>query len=366
MGKKDARSSWGSIRQRDKNVWQIRYTVAGRPKSETVRGTEKDAERRKAELWVEYGDCEAPDPEVPVRLADFWNDTYEPWMRSCLAPKTCENYVSMWFRHILPAFGSKELQDIRSADVQAWLLEMTHATARHAKVTLASILSRVRVLDQVDDNVAQRRFQMPDKATSRRIDKSVYSKAELEEIAEACRGETFEGAFLFAGFGGDQRSEICGVWLAEIEDVDGYAVAPVNRSVHYTEREVRVKESAKNDYRETFLIVEPPHAARVFELRDEGLARGEVWLCDDGFGNPVNPAWVSEAYKRWFATQPYKYIPFLNLRASYATWMRDEGHDADDVASLMRHASTDMLKKVYDRPDARGLIRRLCGGGSKS
>lgn len=350
----DTRSSWGSIRARGKGVWQVRYTVGGKRRAKNVRGPKRDAERLLAELWVRYGDSARP-----VTLSEFWDGTYEPWMRSNLAPKTCENYASMYRCHILPAFGHKELRDIRSSDVQGWLLEQTHATARHTKVALASILSRALVLDLVDDNVAQRRFQMPDKATSRRIDKSVYSKEELEEIAEACKGEMWEGCYLFAAFGGGQRSEVCGIWLEEIKDIDGYAVAPVRRSVHYTEREVRVKDSAKNDYRETFLVVAPPHSARVFELRDEGLARGDVWLCDDGFGNSVNPAWVSEAYKRWFARQPLRYIPFLNLRPSYATWMRDEGHDADDVASLLRHASTEMLKKIYDRPDASSLVDRL-------
>ena len=355
MSTGSARSAWGSIRPRGKGVWQIRYTVGGRPASETVRGTKRDAERRRAELWVKYGDKEAP-----MDLLEFWVGTYEPWMRETLAPKTCENYLSIWKAHILPEFGHVTLRDIRSSDVQRWLLEKTHATARHAKAALSSILSRALVLDLVDDNVAQRRFQMPSKDTSRRVDKSVYKKHELEEIAAACKGEMWEG-FLLAAFGGGQRSEVCGVRLDEIEEVDGYAVAPVNRSVHYAEREVKIKDSAKNEYRETFLIVAPPHSGRVFEIRDEGLSRGDEWLCDDGFGNPTNPAWVSEAYKRWFATQPYKYLPFLNLRPSYATWMRDEGHNADDVSSLMRHASTDMLKKVYDRPDAKGLIKRICG-----
>lgn len=352
----DPRSSWGSIRKRGKGIWQIRYTVGGKPKSETVRGTKRDAEKRKAELWVAYANN-----ETPVLLYHFWENTYEPWMRDSLAQKTCESYASMWRSHILPAFGLKEINEIRSADVQAWLLDMTYSSAKHAKAVLASILSRALVLDLVDDNVAQRKFQMPEKSTSRQIDKSVYSKEELENIASACQGEIWEGAYLFASFGGGQLSEVCGIWLTEIEDIDGYAVAPVNRTVHYSERKVHVKDSAKNEYRETFLIVAPPHASRIFELRDEGIARGDKWLCDDGFGNPLNPAWISEAYKRWFTTQPILYKPFLNLRPSYATWMRDEGHDAEDVASLMRHASTEMLKRVYDRPDAKGLISRICG-----
>ncbi len=49
----------------------------------------------------------------------------------------------------------------------------------------------------------------------------------------------------------------------------------------------------------------------------------------------------------------------MNLRPSYATWMRDEGYGIGDVARLMRHSSTQMLHKVYDRPGASNLVERL-------
>lgn len=53
------------------------------------------------------------------------------------------------------------------------------------------------------------------------------------------------------------------------------------------------------------------------------------------------------------------YIPFKNLRPSYATWMRDEGYSVDDVSRLLRHSTDAMLKRIYDRPRAESLVRGL-------
>lgn len=350
---REPRSSWGSIRNRGRNIWQIRYTVGGRSKSETVRGIKSKAEKRLAELRVQYEGKQAP-----MTLGQFWKEIFTPWMNDELALKTCETYNSHWNNHISMAFGDKYIDEIHSSDIQKWLLTKTYQTAKHSKVVLSSILSRAYALDLIEGNPAQRKFQLPSKDTSKEKDKSVYTLEELEKLAELCKGEIWELAFLFAAFGGGQRSEVCGIKLEEIENIDGYAVAPIKRSVHYSNQEVKIEPHAKNEYRETFIIVAPPKSERIFEVVEQCLAQNHIWLCDDGFGYPMNPMTVSQAYSRWFKTQSIRYIPFMNLRPSYATWMRDIYGD-DVVSKSLRHSSTEMLKKIYDRPDARNLIARL-------
>lgn len=347
------RSSWGSIRNRGRNIWQIRYTVGGRPRSETVRGIKSKAEKRLAELRVMYEGRQAP-----MTLKQFWAEIFVPWMDGELALKTRETYHCQWDNHIKQVFGDRFLDEIRSSDIQKWLLTMTYQTAKHSKAVLSSIFSRACALDLVESNVVHRKFQMPPRDTSTVKDKSIYTLEELEDLSTLCKGEVWELAFLFAAFGGGQRSEVCGIKLEEIENVDGYAVAPIKRAVHYSNKEIKIEPHAKNEYRETFVIVAPPHAGRIFEVIKDYLAQGHVWLCDDGFGQPMNPMMVTKTYSRWFKTQSVRYIPFMNLRPSYATWMRDIYGD-EVVSKLLRHSSVEMLKQVYDRPDARNLISRL-------
>ena len=350
----DARDSWGSIRSRGKGVWQIRYTVGGKPESETVRGTKRDAEKRRKELWSQYGNRQAP-----MTLGEFYESKFVPWMESELAPKTVDSYESQWRNHIKGDFGHLLMEDIRPRMIQKWLLTMTYSVAKHARVCLSSIMARAFALEYIEDNPVHRKYQMPDKATSQKRNDGVYTHDELDEIAEECQGEPWEGCFLFAAFGGGQRSEVDGIKLKEIYEIDGCAVAPVRQTVHYVDGEVLVLDRAKNEFREEFIVVTPPHSERVFEFVGERLACGDVWLCDDGFGNPMNPMTMAQSYQRWFSRQPYMYVPFMNLRPSYATWMRDEGYSMDDVARLLRHSTNEMLKRIYDRPRAEALVKGL-------
>lgn len=57
---------------------------------------------------------------------------------------------------------------------------------------------------------------------------------------------------LLATFGGGQRSEVCGIRLDEMSDMDGCAVAPIKRGVHYTRGEVVARDHAKNVHKEEF------------------------------------------------------------------------------------------------------------------
>lgn len=81
-----ARSTWGTIVEKKKGpdgIYLLRYTVGGRKKSETVRGTRSDADRRMAELRVKY---EGGIGENPV-LGVFWDTVFHPWIIENLAPR---------------------------------------------------------------------------------------------------------------------------------------------------------------------------------------------------------------------------------------------------------------------------------------
>lgn len=60
-----AKSTWGSKRQKRRGVWELRYTVAGKPKSEMFRGTAKEADRRLMALRLKY-ERAAEDPRTAL------------------------------------------------------------------------------------------------------------------------------------------------------------------------------------------------------------------------------------------------------------------------------------------------------------
>lgn len=366
-----ARSSWGSKRQRSKNVWELRYTVAGEPKSETYRGTAKGADRRLGELRLRYEGATADSrttvgaffrgvfvPECEARVAAPPESDTEP-----MAKSTLRGYVRHYESSIGPTWDDVALEDVRARAVQAWLSGMTYGAARQARATFRTVLNRAVDLEYIEAHPLNRRYILPSARSPRRRSGEVYGPDELQAIFEECEGEFWEPFFILAAFGGAQRAEAVGVFATEVEWVENelglWAVCPINRGVHLLDGEVVVEERAKNDYRAQPVVVPPPYSLRLRAAVDEALAEGREWLVDDGFGGPLDPEAVTRAYKSWLGRSTHRYVPFGNLRNSYSTMLHREGYEDSLVAKLMRHANLTTDYAHYNRLDAAGKIEAL-------
>ena len=351
MGK--GRSTWGSIRKRGKESWEIRYPVGPKSRSETIRGSRSDAERRLAELRIEY---EGATPDMTI--SEFWDGVYYPDIQKHLAPSTVVGYRRKYQRHILPKFGGMRLDELRPKDVQAWLLEMTKENARHCKVVLSAMYRCAMANDLADDNVADRNFRIP-KSEERPRTKEVYTLEQLDAIFEACRGELWEAIFILSAYGGALRSEAMGVRVGEVENRDGFAVVPIVRNVQRLDGEVRVIENTKTEARGTDLVIPPPYSSRLFEIQAEALENGDTWLTDNGFGAPNCPERMAKAYERWFQHQSLRYIPFGNLRNAYSTALHNLEIEDSTVAKLMRHSNLSTDFRHYNRLSTDDKIEAL-------
>lgn len=349
-----ARSTWGSIKPKTRGVWELRYTVGGRRRSKTIRGTKAEAERELANLRVTYED--AP---TELTVHQFWGKSFHPHIVSDLAESTVNGYEGYYRVHVRPAFGDTLLSELTPMMVQEWLLDMTAGAAKHAKAVLMSLLEYACTLGLLTDNVARRKFTMPKERAKAQRSTDTFTLDELIEIYEGCHGEVWEAAYILAAFGGASREESMSPRPEEIEEVDGFAVVPIYRGVQRLKGEVRIIEHAKNEYREDSVIVPPPYSSRLFELRDACIARGDTWLTDDGFGMPVCPNTMATAYKRWFLGRPLRYVPFSNLRNSYSTVMHDAGVPDSMVHKLMRHARPDTDYIHYNRPKTAEKIKAI-------
>lgn len=70
---------------------------------------------------------------------------------------------------------------------------------------------------------------------------------------------------------------------------------------------------------------------------------------------PANPERMSDAYRRWHMGRPFPYVPWKNLRNSYATMLHARGVDLADVARLLGHTTPVITYQHYDRPSAEQL-----------
>lgn len=373
-----ARSTWGSKRQKSKGVWELRYTVDGRQRSKTLRGSAKDADRELARLRMKY---EHRQCDGTTSLDSFFWGVFVPECRervergrqlaeashrlvseraSIMSPTTLRGYLQVYESAIKPAFGDFALEDIRAKAVQDWLLSMTYGKAKHAKAVLSAVLGRAETLEVIEAHPMRKRYLMPSSTAPKQRTTATFDAEELEAILAECVGEPWEAAFILAAFGGAQRSESLGVRPEEVSFMEAagglYAIVPIKRGVHRIDGEVEVTERTKNRYRSALAIVAPPASTRLHALVKEATERGEAWLSDDGFGHPMDPDVMASAWRRWLGGTAHRYVPFGNLRNSYSTMMHAKGLEDSTVSKLMRHANLTTDYTHYNRLGAEELI----------
>ena len=350
------RSSWGSIERYKPGVYQIRYPLPPDPDTgkrrqgfETLHGTKAEATARLAELRMLHDQRQAG---TRMTVSMLWETRYRPHINR-LAKSTVRGYVSAYNAHIAPAFGSWDLDRLAKADVQEWLDGMSRGAAQGAFALLRAMYTFAVDEELTDNTVMRKRYALPPKGEKvRKVNGNVHTEEELREMLAAAKGEPWEGAFVLSAFGGMRRSEAFGVRWEDVEFMEGCAIVSVRRGVQLIDGEI-VVEVPKTEKSEREVAIPDPYAKRLHRLFLESL--GDTYVCDDGHGNPANPERMSDAYRRWHMGKPFQYVPWKNLRNSYATMLHARHVDLADVARLLGHTTPVTTYKHYDRPSAEQL-----------
>lgn len=362
------RSAWGSIKQSRPGVWQLRFPLPSDPATgkrrqgfETVHGSKKDASTRLAELQLQHDRRSLNRSELTVSAC--WSNHYRPYIDR-LAASTVEGYESAYRVSIAPSFGSRSMGAIRKAEVQSWLDTMSYGAARKAFALFRAMFSFAVDNDLVGSSPFDKRYSFPPKPrkSTKENAYSVQTEDKLRERLRAARGELWEAAYILSAFGGLRREEAFGAQWGDIDFAGEYAVVRVSRGVQRAKGGTRVVPLKTNgSYREA--IIPAPYSERLHELFYEHIS--DRWICEADNGEPMNPDLMASAYKRWHFGKQCRYIPWRNLRNSYATMLHAGGTDLGTVAKLLGHSTPTVTFKHYDRMSAEQLAEAVSVLGEK-
>lgn len=349
--RKKRRSAWASITELDKGQrYRIRYwaeTPEGyRRKSETVRGTRMDAERRRSELMLLHSE-DAPCPTV----GQAWERWVVPELEhrveaGTLAVGTLKQYQGAWRTSVAPTFADMPCDEVRPLRVQQWLDTLTRSQAAQGVKAMGKVMDAAVRYEVVDHNPMRERYVMPSRSTVEGRDKGIWTLSELGELWRQVHGRWYEPAFILAAFGGLRFGESLGVVASDVElrGVDGVPVALVAVERQMPQRGTRPVDRLKTEQSRRVAVVVGLAALRLAEV---AASMPPHWpLSGDGLGGysaqiRLTRAWDGMAH------------PFRNLRNSWQTWMRWEAHVAPwCVETLMGHAGAGVTAKYYDRPTA--------------
>lgn len=352
MPRRKKRSAWASIAQVDASIYRIRYWSEGpdgyRRRSETVRGSRKDAERRRSELMLLHGE-DAPCPTVRQAWERWALPAYERRVADGdMSPSTLYRYQKVWDSTVAPAWEGVPCDEVRPLKVQQWLSGLSYTSAKIAVVVLSGVMDHAVRFEVVDHNPMREKYLMPSKSTVNRRDVGVFPLDDLGPLWSRVAGLWFEPAFLLAAFGGLRVGESLGPLAGEVSlrRVDGVPVAlvPVARQVPTTGAPT---ERLKTSWSARTVAVPGAAGLRLAALASE--LPPEWYLTNDG----LSGRWRSQALLNdsWNALGAGH--PFGNLRNGWQTWMRWELRVPPYlIEAMMGHKREGVTGAHYDRPDA--------------
>jgi hypothetical protein len=81
------------------------------------------------------------DTEKAQTLTEFWEATYEPYIKDSKRLSTQASYADLWTRHVEPVLGTAELPTIRTRDISLLLTDM--AKGGHGRNSIAHVRSLI-------------------------------------------------------------------------------------------------------------------------------------------------------------------------------------------------------------------------------
>ena len=348
------RRTFGCVQRMRKGVYRLRWIDAGRRRSETVYGSRHDAERRLAEIQT------ATDERRPSMqtVGEIWQALARPELERTSAASTMRNNASAWERHVSQRWASTYADEVRAADFQAWLLTIPRGSANISIGIMRLIMRHAVMLGLIDRSPLDMRFEKPQKSGA--VSHEIIAAADIDAYHAAVRGTLAEVPFLLGACAGLRVGEMLGVRVGEIEMAGGMAVFEVCREVDEFGRIVLDRdgtERVKTRMSRRWAVVYEPYASRLMELQAIAEASGDVYLADDGTGNPIGKRSLRKAWERALDAAGLPMILLRNLRPSFATSMHASyGMLTEDIARLMGHTKPVITFGTYQRPGKDAIL----------
>jgi len=357
----------GHIYQRAKGSWTIVYdlpvdTVTGkrRQKSQTVKGTKRDAERalREVLLSIEQGSYVKPNKLTVGEWLDQWCESFVVMNTT---PRTYVSYRSIIDRHLKQGLGFIALSRLEPQQIQAYYAEKLVKGRVDGKGSLSnrSVLYHHRILSKaleqavkmglVVRNVAK--LLTPPRVARAKI--NVLDANEATRFLDIASSTMYYPLFATLLYTGLRRGEAIALRWKNI-DLLGLELNVVE-SAYRIRKEFIIKEP-KTLHSKRAVSLSPSLAALLLEYReDQELMRKQMGnpLTDEDFvfswpdGRPLDPDVVTKAFHRIAGKAGLTNIRLHDLRHTHATLMLKAGVHPKVVSERLGHANIGITLDTY-------------------
>jgi integrase len=317
-------------------VWYEDSDGKGRTETLPLGSTEQQALQRQSELRAKTGRGERVAP-VRMTMTEF----AEQWLeeqKDILAPKTIESYSWAIEKHIVPAFGRRQLQDVTIDDVANLVAKMRREGKK--AWTIRAVLTP---LSRIFSVAVRKGYRNTNPVAG--LDKSERPKSDQKQMVILTSSEI---EALLAAVGGWKRTLLATLVFTGMRI--GEALALTWEQIDFGRSVVVVGKSKTKAGEGREVVVIPSLAARLLEHKLETPFAAPTDLV---FPTASGAARDRRNVLRW-APEPARsaigsMITLHGLRHTFASLLIGQGFDVTFVANQLGHANPAITLKVYAR-----------------
>ncbi len=337
----------GGYQQRDNGSWRWRGMIGG--KRQSVTGTTKREVQRKVRELLHNADKGILPPVGRLTVTEH----FEQWLETekhSVKPATYQFYAYISKGFVIPAFGPKQIADLRAPQIERLYSELlarglSPRTVHHVHAVLHAALEQAVRWNCVARNVVG--LVDPPKVERREI--RALSPEQVRTLLTTLKGDRWETLVRVALATGMRQSELLGLKWADVDL--GAGVIQVRRQLS---REMRLVETKTGRGRQIDL---PPLA--VLGLRqhrtsqnENRLLLGSEWEDNDLVfctheGRPLGHRNVLRAFKLVLQRAELPAVSFHALRHTAATLMFLNNEPPKVIQERLGHSTIQVTMDIY-------------------
>ncbi len=342
----------GSIRQLTSGKFQARYRWDDgvlHPAPETFETRQDAAAWLKSQADARRDSAWEPPVSMSRDTGLTCDEYFSRWIlkKSALAPRTLDNYLSMWRRLISPTFGSLKMRRVSRAQIEYWYNDLDKSKVKGTNDTYA--LMRQVFTQAVSDKVTKENpAEQRPKIKSAVRDTVILKPEQITQLMNLMP-EKYHAAVVIAGWCGLREGELLALRRQDI-DIKARRIS-VTRSVTRVAGVKTVKAPKSRAGIRTVAI--PKNLAHVVQRHLEtftGPANSDLFLTSSD-GDFLAESSLTKPFRKVRNQLGFPNMRWHDLRHTAGTLATQAGMNMPQVMAFLGHSTYDAAMRYQSAVD---------------